>query len=113
MYPATKAFLVAFSQALHHELHSQGIRVQALCPGFTYTEFHDVASKDRSVVPKFLWMSAEQVVRASLKALPRGQVICVPGWHYRLITSLARIPLTASIIQFFASQTAIRRRIRP
>jgi short-subunit dehydrogenase len=111
LYPSTKAFLVSFSQALQAELQGTGIRVQALCPGFTYTEFHDVIYMDRTIVPKFAWMSAERVVSTSLKALPRGRVIVVPGWQYRLIVALARFPLISSIVQWVAASYIFKRRI--
>ena len=111
LYPSTKAFLVSFSQTLQTELHGTGVRVQALCPGFTYTEFHDVINMDRKIVPKFAWMSAESVVSTSLKALPRGPVIVVPGWKYRLIVALARFPLISSIVQRVATSSTIKRRI--
>jgi len=111
LYPSTKAFLVSFSQALQTELHGTGIRVQALCPGFTYTEFHDVIYMDRKIVPKFMWMSASSIVSTSLKALPRGPVIVVPGWQYRIIVALARFPLSSSIVQWVAASSVFKRRI--
>jgi short-subunit dehydrogenase len=111
MYPSTKAFLVSFSQALQTELQGTGIRVQALCPGFTYTEFHDVINMDRKIVPKFMWISADRVVSTSLKALPRGRVIVVPGWQYRLIVALAHFPLISSIVQWVAASYIFKRRI--
>jgi len=111
LYPSTKAFLVSFSQALQTEIQGTGVRVQALCPGFTYTEFHDVIDMDRKIVPRFAWMSAERVVSTSLKALPRGPVIVVPGWHYRLIVALARFPLFSSLIQRVATTGFYKRRI--
>jgi short-subunit dehydrogenase len=111
LYPSTKAFLVSFSQALQIELHGTGVRVQALCPGFTYTEFHDVIYMDRKIVPKFMWMSAERVVSTSLKALPHGPVIVVPGWQYRLIVALARFPMISSIVQWVTASSIFKRRI--
>ena len=111
LYPSTKAFLVSFSQALSTELHGTGVRVQALCPGFTYTEFHDVISADRSIAPKFMWMSAESVVSTSIKALPHGPVVIVPGWQYRWIVAMARFPLIASLVQVIATTSVIQRRI--
>jgi short-subunit dehydrogenase len=110
LYPSTKAFLVSFSQALQVELHGTGVRVQALCPGFTHTEFHDEISTDRSFAPKFMWMSADRVVSTSLRALPRGPVIIVPGWQYRMIVALARFPLITPFIQMVATSSLFRRR---
>ena len=111
LYPSTKAFLVSFSQALSTELHNTGVHVQALCPGFTITEFHDVVGIDRSIAPKFMWLPAERVVSTSLNALQRGSVIVVPGITYRFIVALARIPLVSSIVLSFATSRVVKRRI--
>jgi hypothetical protein len=92
VYGASKAFLNYYSQALHAELAGTGIEVQALCPGFTRTEFHDPmveAGFDRSRIPAQMWMTAESVVAASLAALGGTQVV-VPGEDNR---GLARFGL--------------------
>jgi len=91
-YAATKEWMIAFSECLDLELRSSGSRVlvQALCPGYTITEFHDVLGLDRKAImknPKF-WMPAEFVVGDSLKALDRGQWLVIPGWRYRMIVRL-------------------------
>lgn len=95
-YCATKSYLVIFSQGLAGEVRRHGVRVQALCPGFTVTEFHNnvkrVGSSHRDF-PSFLWGKADAVVAASLRALDRGQVICVPGFLNRLIMLVARTGL--------------------
>lgn len=111
LYPSTKAFLVSFSQALAHELSDTGVRVQALCPGFTYTEFHDVVGLNRSMAPKFMWLPAKRVVSTSLNALTHGHVIVVPGWQYRCIVALARFPLVSSMVQLVANTRVFKRRI--
>lgn len=101
-YCATKAYLLAFSQALFEEVREAGIRVQALCPGFTYTAFHDTpeyAAFDRSQVPAVLWMSADDVVTASLRALARNQAVCIPGARSQLLVALGRNGLTASLVR--------------
>src|ERR1044072_3768547 len=71
-YGATKAWINAFTEGLYLELKARrsNVTVQALCPGFTYTEFHDVMGADRSQIPKWLWMKADDVVDASLAAPP-------------------------------------------
>jgi short-subunit dehydrogenase len=67
--------------------------VQALCPGFTYTEFHDVAGMDRNLIAKRMWLRAEDVVEASLRGLDRGDLFVVPGWRYKfLVRLLAVVP---------------------
>ena len=81
-YGATKAFLNYFSLALQAEVAAHGIQVQALCPGYTRTEFHagmDEAGFDVNRIPQEMWMDAPAVVSASLAALAAGQVLVVPG----------------------------------
>jgi short-subunit dehydrogenase len=91
-YTATKAYLINFSQGLAAELHGTGVRVQALCPGFTHSEFHARFGFDKGEIPRALWMDAERVVRESLAALERGgPVVYVPGKRYRAIVALLRV----------------------
>lgn len=92
-YAATKSYLNTFSEGLQDELRGTGVRVQALCPGFTYTEFHDreqMRGFDRAQVARRLWMSADDVVEYSLRALERKSVIAIPGWHNRLLARILR-----------------------
>jgi uncharacterized protein len=86
MYNSTKTFVVVFSETLQYDMDGQcnDIRVQALCPGFTITNFHKHPgrkSKDRDLsrVPEWMWMKPEEVVNESLKALDTRTVMCVPG----------------------------------
>jgi len=103
-YSATKAYLVMFSQTLSQELYGSGVKVQALCPGFTITDFHDrpgLESFRRSNYPSFAWLSVEKVVRDSLSDLRRGRVVSVPGGLYKLITWLGGSPLLGWALQLF------------
>lgn len=88
-YSATKAYLKSFSEALHQELAGTGVRVQALCPGFTRTEFQNAGKIDEEGIPDFAWMSAESVVTQSLRDLDNERVISVPGVGYRLLAVLS------------------------
>lgn len=95
-YGATKLYLNGFSEALAAELSGTGVAVQALCPGFTLTEFHDVGDYegfDRRQIPGAAWMSATDVVAESLAALGSGRVIVVPGVKYRVMVATADSPL--------------------
>ena len=86
-YSATKAWINSFTEGVYLELKSLGspVRVQALCPGFTYSEFHDVMGMDRSLISNKLWMSSEDVVDASLKGLVKNKLIVIPGLRYRIL----------------------------
>lgn len=82
-YAASKAFVVNLTEAVSEEVRSSGVRLVALCPGFTRTEFHPDESIEKSPLPSQIWMDPEPVVEAGLKALRRGQVVCVPGAGYK------------------------------
>jgi short-subunit dehydrogenase len=90
-YCATKAWMNAFTEGLFLELAGMRscVTVQALCPGFTYSEFHDVIGASRDPIPKWLWMKADDVVDASLAGLRRRKLFVIPGWQYRLFVALA------------------------
>jgi short-subunit dehydrogenase len=91
-YCATKAYLTLWSEGLATEVRSTGVRVQALCPGFTYSEFHERMGSRRRRAPAFMWLSAREVVTASLRALDRGgPTVCIPGWQYRAIVGALRL----------------------
>ena len=89
LYDVTKSFIATFSENLWLEVRNKGIKVQALCPGFTRTEFHEVGdfkNFDKSAIPDSLWMMPDEVVRLSLKALKNSRkVVFIPGWKKRLI----------------------------
>ncbi len=93
LYPATKSALIRFSQSTHLEFAPRGVHVTALCPGFTYTEFHDVNGTRGLVsrLPKFMWLEAGAVAEAGYQACERNEVICVPGAQYKAITAAARL----------------------
>jgi short-subunit dehydrogenase len=94
LYGASKSFLVHFSESLALENRYHGIKVSALCPGFTYSEFHDVTGTRNMVsqLPSFMWLSAEEVVRYGIESVTRRRprVIAVPGLAYRILVGLNR-----------------------
>lgn len=91
-YCATKAYLTTFSEGLAAELHGSGVVVQALCPGFTRTEFHARIPGPVERHPRWAWLSARSVVEYSLRCFERGRpVVCVPGLRWRLVVGLLRL----------------------
>jgi short-subunit dehydrogenase len=80
-----------YCEAAATELEGSGVHIQALCPGFTYTEFHDRLGSGRKGIPGWAWLSAERVVDESLaQARSRGAVVCVPGKRFKLIVFLLK-----------------------
>jgi short-subunit dehydrogenase len=103
-YTTTKAFLIVFSESLQEELRDTNIKIHALCPGMTYSEFHDTKDLekfDRSVVPKRLWMSSQEVATKSLRAARKGKVVYVPGILNRLSLLFSKTVFFRRISQWF------------
>jgi short-subunit dehydrogenase len=92
-YCATKAWMNSFTEGLDLELRGagSGVRVQALCPGFTISGFHDAMGMSRQGIPRWLWMRAEDVVDASLRGLERDKLFVVPGAIYKLVVGLEKL----------------------
>ncbi len=92
-YCATKGWMNDFTEGLRIELDLLGspVTVQALCPGFTRTEFHDVLGVDRNKIPSWLWLDADTVVEASLRGLESRKLFVIPGWQYRAGAALGEL----------------------
>ena len=94
LYGAAKAFLVRFSESLAAENLSMGVNVSALCPGFTYSEFHDVTGTRELVgrLPRWMWMNASEVVSHGIQSAMRTppRVVAIPGRVNRMIARIAR-----------------------
>lgn len=95
LYGASKAFLVSFAQSLAAECDGKDVNVSALCPGFTYSEFHDV-NDTRGLVsqlPKYMFMEAEPVVDGAIDAVEKGHVVYVPGaWNKFTVWLMKALP---------------------
>jgi short-subunit dehydrogenase len=88
-YSAAKAWVNSFSEWAANEYRSQGVRVMALCPGFTQTEFHERMGVRRG--SGFLWMDAEFLVDKALADFDKGRVYSIPGAQYKTIVALTRL----------------------
>lgn len=99
-YCATKAYLNSFSRSLQYELAHTSVRVQALCPGFTLSEFHDLpdAKMDRRQIPRWMWMSSDRVVKISLDAIGSRRVLCVPGLVNRCLSWVLRSQILTPLL---------------
>lgn len=90
-YAGSKAFVISFSEGLAMSLAGTGVRVQALCPGFVRTEFHQRASIDMSRTPAALYVDIDEVVVTSLRDLRSNKIVSIPGRLYSTIAVLARL----------------------
>jgi short-subunit dehydrogenase len=90
-YSAAKAWLVSFCRWANLTYSRQGVHVTAVCPGFTHTEFHDRMGMDTTVVPRWLWLQAERVVREGLADNERGKAVSIPTKRYKVLTAAARL----------------------
>jgi len=92
LYGAVKSLVIKFTQSLALELEPKGVHVTALCPGFTYSEFHDVNGMRATVsqLPKWMWMDAETVARQGYEAVMRGDIVCVNGAWNKTLVALVR-----------------------
>ena len=90
LYGASKAFVIRFSEALQAENGPKGVNATAVCPGFTWSEFHDVTgTRDRmNKMPSFLWLKAEDVARQGYNAVMSGRAVVVNGGIYKFLVWL-------------------------
>jgi short-subunit dehydrogenase len=89
-YSAAKSYLTVLTESLHTELRPTKIKISALCPGFTRTEFHERGRMKMNGLPNFMWLSAEEVVSKSWRDVNAGKVISIPGWQYLILSSISR-----------------------
>ncbi len=90
-YGASKAYVTSFSKALHTELAETGVRVLALCPGFTRTNFQSAAGIRRTPIPDWLWLTPNDVAREGLDALAAGRPVRVPGFGFKVWAGLTKV----------------------
>jgi short-subunit dehydrogenase len=111
LYAAAKSLLVKFSESLNLEMRRHGVHVTALCPGFTYSEFHDVngmRARITAATPRWAWMAAEPVVEAGWRAVEANRPICVPGLVNKALAVLSQLVPERLALEIRA--TAIARR---
>jgi len=89
-YSASKSYLTVLSESLHTEMTGTGVKISALCPGFTRTEFHERGRMRMNGLPEFMWLNADRVVLQAWKENQNGKVLSVPGWQYLILSTVSR-----------------------
>ena len=89
-YSAAKSYLTVFSESLHTELRGTNVKISALCPGFTRTEFHSRGRMKMTALPKFMWLDSDKLVSKSWKHVNANRAISIPGWQYKILSAIAR-----------------------
>ena len=107
LYAASKAYMIKFSQSLALENNAAGVHVSALCPGFTWSEFHDVTGTRGKMdkLPGFMWLSADDVVRQGIEAVERGDAVYIPGRVNRAIKTFIQLMPDRLALQLSARQS--------
>ena len=89
-YSAAKAYVTSLSEWADLTYRDQGVRVMALLPGFTRTEFHDRMDVSPDSTPSWMWLDVDRLVREALRDLDKGRTISVPSKRYKLLSTLAK-----------------------
>ena len=84
-YSAAKSYLTVISESLHTELADTNIKVSALCPGFTRTEFHQRGRMSMKGLPSFMWLDSDKLVAKAWSDALKGKAVSIPGWQYQLL----------------------------
>lgn len=98
-YSASKSYLTVLTESLHTELAATNVKVSALCPGFTRTEFHQRGKMSMKGLPNFLWLNSDRLVEQSWKDAMKGKAVSVPGWQYKLLVFIVQTLVPRSLVR--------------
>ena len=99
-YSAAKAYVTSLSEWADLTYRDEGVRVMALLPGFTKTEFHQRMDVSRDSAPSWLWLDVDRLVSEALRDLAKGRTISVPSKRYKAISLVARYTPTSVQARF-------------
>jgi uncharacterized protein len=87
-YSASKSYLTVLSESLHTEVRDTNVKISALSPGFTRTEFHQRGRMKMKGLPDFMWLDSDQLVAAAWSDAQSGKAVSIPGWQYKILIAL-------------------------
>ncbi len=108
-YSAAKAYLTVLSESLSTELSATNIKVSALCPGFTRTEFHQRGRMKMAGLPNFMWLNSDVLVAKAWKDAVSGKPVSIPGWQYKVLIGLISL-LPRSIVRRLGMNLRVKQR---
>jgi short-subunit dehydrogenase len=97
-YSASKSYLTVLSESLHTELIGTKVKISALCPGFTSTEFHQRGRMSMKGLPAFMWLNSDALVAKAWSDALKGKAVSIPGWQYQLLVFVIQL-LPRSIVR--------------
>ena len=109
-YSASKSYLTVLTESLHTELAATNVKVSALCPGFTRTEFHQRGKMSMKGLPNFLWLNSDRLVEQSWRDALKGKAVSVPGWQYKLLVFLVQTLVPRSIVRKVGMNVRVKQR---
>ena len=108
-YSASKSYLTVLSESLNTELFETKVRISALCPGFTRTEFHQRGRMSMKGLPSFMWLNADKLVAKAWSDALKGKAISIPGWQYQILTFVMRYA-PRSLVRKFGMRVRVKQR---
>ena len=108
-YSASKSYLTVLSESLNTELSATNVKVSALCPGFTRTEFHQRGKMSMKGLPNFLWLNSDRLVEQSWRDALKGKAVSVPGWQYKLLVLIVQT-VPRSIVRKVGMNVRVKQR---
>ena len=108
-YSASKSYLTVLTESLHTELAATNVKVSALCPGFTRTEFHQRGKMSMKGLPNFLWLNSDRLVEQSWRDALKGKAVSVPGWQYKLLVLIVQT-VPRSIVRKVGMNVRVKQR---
>ena len=108
-YSASKSYLTVLTESLHTELAATNVKVSALCPGFTRTEFHQRGKMSMTGLPNFLWLNSDRLVEQSWRDALKGKAVSIPGWQYKLLVLIVET-IPRSIVRKVGMNMRVKQR---